>query len=185
MRNNFACQCLQYINISVTAKSIVEWYILIIFIFYFFSDRKEMMEFGAKYGVTCKQVRTRIVNTRRKRMMEKKHVKSLLAIDWLMYFHTIFWDNISRIKKNQCLFHAAKDLVQALVCYVRLIFMGEIKMSKLTLVWTMKINAPKYKKFSLRAEPRNFLAVNISCLNPSSVYLCSNIVCTRDVCTRP
>ena len=47
----------------------------------FFSDRKEMMEFGTKYGLTCKQVRTQIVNTRRKRMMGKKHMRNLLAID--------------------------------------------------------------------------------------------------------
>ena len=48
---------------------------------FFFSDRKEMVEFGAKYGLTCKQVKTQIVNTRRKRMMEKKHMRNLLVID--------------------------------------------------------------------------------------------------------
>ena len=56
-----------------------------------------MVEFGAKYGLTCKQVKTQIVNTRRKRMMEKKHMRNLLAIDWWLmnalsdsFFETIF-----------------------------------------------------------------------------------------------
>ena len=91
-----------------------------------------MVGFGAKYGLTCKQVRTQIVNTRRKRMMKKKHMGNVLAIDWWLMnvlSDSFFWDNISQIKQKQRIFHATKDLAQTLVCYVRLIFMGEIKMS--------------------------------------------------------